>query len=133
MKTLFDFSFHGDFGSTPPPSAQKLEYPPTLARKMRLYLVLSFKTPKNNNKTNIFEFYCNFKLYICRNSPQKSSPQSQNIGRAGLPHNANICLSCSHLFSPLQHPPTLAEKNLGDDTKNSREQGFHSGGPDMYV
>ena len=49
----------------PPPSAQKWEYPPTLTKKMRLYLVLSLKSPENHYKNQYFEFYCIFKLYIC--------------------------------------------------------------------
>ena len=64
VKTLFHFWFHGDFGSTPT-LGPKVGVPPHPHEKMRLYLVLSLKTPKNHQKTSIFEFYCNFKLYIC--------------------------------------------------------------------
>ena len=49
------FSCRASKWEYPPPASSEIwEYPPSLAKKMRLYLVLSPKTPENHHKNKYF-------------------------------------------------------------------------------
>ena len=60
MRTLFHFLFHGDFGSTPPPSPKNLGIPRKMYEKERDIIPFKEKFGKKGIKTKNLLFFEKF-------------------------------------------------------------------------